>query len=146
MSLWKKEHIHPWPKEVIIYTDGASRGNPGPSSYGLIVLSSKKEPVFEMAETLGDTTNNVAEYRAVEKALELACFHKLQNVTLKADSQLLIRQLQGQYKVKSPHLVPLFKNCKNYLNKLPQTQLISIPREDNKKADRLANEILDGIL
>ena len=146
--MWKNEILKLWPKEVIIYTDGASRGNPGPSSFGLVVFSAEGEKILEYAEKAGETTNNVAEYLGVRKALELASFQKktLQKLTLKADSQLLIRQLKGEYKVKAKHLKPLFSDCQKFLQQLAVVEFEHVPRDRNKIADHLANQILDGFL
>ncbi len=145
--MWKREIMSVWPREVVIYTDGASRGNPGPASYGIVVLSKEGQEVLEGACLLGEVTNSVAEYEGVRKALELASLQKnVEKVTLKSDSQFLIYQLQGKYKVKTAHLKPLFEDCLKHLKKIPQTQLMHIPREQNTHADKLANQILDGIL
>lgn len=130
-------------KKTILYTDGACRGNPGPASYGYCLVE-EDETIFEEGKTIGVTTNNVAEYKAVvvglAKALELKC----DPLELRSDSQLLIRQLLGQYKVKSPGLKPLFEEAKGLLKQFKSVQLKHIPREENERADELANEALDG--
>ena len=135
MSLWKK---------IFIYTDGASRGNPGPCSLGLQVFDSKKNLIYEESLYLEDqNTNNFAEYKAVLRALELAVQNKAQEMTLFSDSQLLIYQLQKKYKVKSAKLKPIFLACQSFLSQIPQFSFQHIPREQNKGADALANQALD---
>ncbi len=146
--MWKNELLKVWPSEVAIYTDGASRGNPGPSAFGVVVLSKKGETVLELAHKVGKATNNVAEYLGVRTALELASLQKntLKKVTLKTDSQLLIRQIQGKYKVKASHLKPIFLECRQFIERIPYIEFYHIPREENTRADELANQILDGFL
>ena len=133
-----------WPKKVFIYTDGASRGNPGPCALGLLVFDSKKNLIYEESAYLEDqNTNNFAEYKAVVRAFELAVQNKTQELTLFSDSELLIRQLKRQYKVKSPKLKTLFLECQNFLKQIPQADFQHIPREKNRGADALANQALD---
>jgi len=132
-----------WPQEVFIYTDGASRGNPGDASLGLVVYDSSQQEVFCYAQELGTQTNNYAEYMAVVKALSFSVENNVQNLIVRSDSQLLVRQIQGQYKVKSPGLKPLFLECKGLIDKLPKFQIEHVRREDNVKADELANHVLD---
>ena len=133
-----------WPKKVFIYTDGASRGNPGPCALGLQVFDSKKKLVYEESAYLEDqNTNNFAEYKAVIRAFDLAVQNKIQELTLFSDSQLLIYQLQKKYKVKSPNIKTLFLECQNFLKHIPQADFQHIPREKNSEADALANQALD---
>lgn len=135
--------VTPWPQSVVIHTDGACRGNPGPSSVGITVTSLDGDVIYELAETLGSQTNNFAEYSAVKMALALAFENKVQSVTLKSDSQLLIRQLIGEYKVKAEGLKPLFLECRSLVNKIGQVDFEHVRREFNKRADALANQALD---
>ena len=132
-----------WPKEVIIYTDGACRGNPGPSSLGITVSDLNGELVYEYAATLGQQTNNFAEYSAVQKALELARDHSASRVILRSDSQLLVRQLTGEYKVKAAGLKPLFLKCREISRAFENVKFEHVRREFNKRADALANQVLD---
>ena len=134
-----------WPKKVIIYTDGASRGNPGACAFGLQVFGSdQKRLIFEQGLYLeSHNTNNFAEYQGVLQALKLACRKNVENLTLYSDSQLLIRQLKGQYKVKSPIIKPLFLQCQELLKAIPCFELVHIPREKNTGADALANQALN---
>lgn len=126
-----------------IYSDGASRGNPGPSGIGAVILKDGKV-VHEIAKYIGETTNNVAEYEALLEALDYCVKKKLSPVEILADSQLLIRQLSGQYKVKHPNMIPLYQRAKEYLAHLEVTGFKHVPRELNKHADRLSNEGIDN--
>ena len=134
-----------WPKRVWIYTDGASRGNPGPSSLGVHVIDETGHTYAQLAESLGEQTNNFAEYSAVVRGLQLALDNNVCQVILRSDSQLLIRQLKGQYKVKSKSLLPLFKKCQSLLDQFESFQLEHVRRELNTKADELANKALDTL-
>lgn len=133
-----------WPKTVLIWTDGASRGNPGPCALGLEVRDSQNRLIHQERAFLEDNnTNNFAEYKAVIRALELAIQHDVQKLSLFSDSQLIIRQLGGQYKVKSPHIKPLFEQCQKLSQKIPKISWRHIFREQNTGADALANQALD---
>ena len=132
-----------WPKTVIAYTDGASRGNPGMASFGLSVESASGDKIFEMAEKIGIATNNVAEYRGIEKLLELAVKNQVHQLTLKTDSQLIVRQLEGTYKIKSAHLKKIYQKCLEWIEQIPDISIQHIFREGNQRADELANLILD---
>ncbi|MBT4762610.1 MAG: ribonuclease HI family protein [Bdellovibrionaceae bacterium] len=131
-----------WPEEVIIHTDGASKGNPGPASLGLTVSDLSDAVVFEYAESLGHQTNNFAEYTAVIRAFEFCVKNNVKKVILKSDSQLLIRQLNGQYKVKSAVIIPLFQKSKVLLSQISKNELVHVRREFNVRADELANQVL----
>ena len=133
-----------WPKQVIIYTDGASRGNPGPASIGVHVTDLKGEAIAEIAEALGVQTNNYAEYTAVLRALQSAIAHGVTEVTLRSDSQLMIRQMLGEYKVKSESILPLFLSCQQLVRKIDKVHFEHVRREFNKEADALANRALDN--
>ena len=133
-----------WPKKVFIYTDGASRGNPGPCALGIQVFDSKQNLIYEESSYLEDqNTNNFAEYKAVIRAFELAVQNKIQELILFSDSELLVRQLQKKYKVKSPNIKTLFHECQSFLKQIPQAKFQHIPREKNSGADTLANQALD---
>lgn len=133
-----------WPKKVIVYTDGASRGNPGPASIGIFVTDEKQSEVARFSEALGVQTNNFAEYSAVIMALQQAHHHKIKEMTLRSDSELLIRQLKGEYKVKSETLRPLYEECIALIRKIGKVTFEHVRREFNKEADKLANQALDG--
>lgn len=133
-----------WPKEIIIYTDGASRGNPGPASAGIVVYNTDELCLYEEAFLLKEQSNNFAEYSAVLRALQLSVENKIHTLTLNSDSELLIKQLSGVYKVKSANIRKLYEECKNGENKISQVNFQHVRREYNKRADELANLILDG--
>lgn len=134
-----------------INTDGGSRGNPGPAGIGVYAASEGKE-VFTLSETIGVTTNNVAEYMAVVRSLEALLQKKIYTEKLKyiLDSQLIVRQITGQYKVKQPHLKVLRQKIADLVKELRQNDqiklmsFVTVPREENKKADALVNEALDS--
>lgn len=129
---------------LIAYADGASRGNPGPSSYGAVVLSQDGGELRAISETIGRTTNNVAEYRgaiaAVAAALELGATE----LDLRMDSELIVRQLEGRYRVRNAKLKPLFERLTALIDQLEGFRVRHVPREKNKRADALANAALDG--
>lgn len=129
---------------LIAYADGASRGNPGPSSYGAVVLSQDGGELRAISETIGRTTNNVAEYRgaiaAVAAALELGATE----LDLRMDSELIVRQLEGRYRVRNAKLKPLFERLSALIGQLEGFRVRHVPRENNKRADALANAALDG--
>jgi ribonuclease HI len=124
---------------VTINCDGAARGNPGPAGAGAIVVDEGGAVLAEVAEGLGETTNNVAEYTAVIRGLEEAKRLGAHEVLLRSDSQLLINQLTGRYRVKAPHLQPLHRRVRALLVGFAKVDLEHVPRERNAEADRLAN-------
>lgn len=133
--------------DLVINTDGASKGNPGPSSYGYIIKNRGGAIVHQEGEQIGVTTNNVAEYTAVLKALEyifkrffLKVPHKIEVV---ADSRLVVEQLSGRFKIKSPNLIPLVQKIKVLEEELGKVVYRSVPREENFVADRLANRAFE---
>ena len=135
------------PGTFVIYTDGASRGNPGLASIGAVVYAEEEGDLVEVAtvsEPIGVDTNNVAEYKAVIEGLKAVAAFDPDRVTLRADSQLLIRQLKGEYRVKAANLKPLFIEAKRLVGSLGRVKLEHVPREQNKVADGLANAALDG--
>ncbi|MEK7519427.1 MAG: ribonuclease HI family protein, partial [Patescibacteria group bacterium] len=138
-------------KKIIIYTDGGSRGNPGPSALGAVFCNQKGEIIKSYSEFLGDNlTNNEAEYQAVIFALQKfkALFGKKlaknTEIELKSDSELLVKQLTGQYKILEPNIQSLFIKIWNLKIDFKKIQFKQIPRNKNKEADRLANEALDN--
>lgn len=127
-----------------IYSDGACRGNPGPSGIGAVILNDKGKVVHEISKYIGVVTNNVAEYEALLEALDYCVKKKLSPVEILADSQLMIRQLSGQYKVKHPNMIPLHQKAKEYMVHLKVTGFTHVLREFNKRADELANAGIDN--
>lgn len=132
--------------KIYIYTDGASRGNPGPSSYGFTIADEQRKILYEEGKFLGVNTNNFAEYSAVLAALEYVKENfKTSKVTFFMDSKLVAEQLSGRYKIKSPNLIPLIGKIKDLESKLTGVSYNHIPRAQNKQADCLANKALDDI-
>lgn len=132
-----------WPSQVIAYTDGASRGNPGPASVGIYITDTNGKSIQEVSEYLGEGTNNFAEYSAVIRALKLSIEHNVSNILIRSDSELLVRQLNGAYKVKSKSIIGLYKKVRELLSKIEQCSFEHVRRENNTKADSLANMALD---
>ena len=134
--------------KLIIYTDGASRGNPGPASYGFTISGENGKLLHEEGEYIGKATNNVAEYTAVIAALKLVkgkyAKHFPLEIKLFADSKLLAEQLSGSYKIKHPNLKPLFDQIKVLELEIGDISYTHIPRGKNAEADRLANKALDN--
>lgn len=125
--------------------DGASRGNPGPAAFAF-VIARPGLPAVEEAATLGNTTNNVAEYTALVRALEAAADLGLQRITVLSDSELLVKQMNGEYRVKHPDLLPLYQNARELVKEFETVAISHVRREQNKRADALCNEVLDGKL
>ncbi len=128
---------------MIAYADGASRGNPGPASYGIVLLSEEGEQLHRASHYLGRATNNQAEYQGAIAALEAALGLGAQEVELRMDSELVVRQLSGRYRVRNPRLIPLHKRMLGLRSRFQRVNVRHVPRGQNKTADRLANEALD---
>ena len=124
------------------YIDGASRGNPGPAGVGVVIVSGGRE-VRRIKKYLGRATNNEAEYRALLEALKAAGELGACSVVVYSDSELLVRQLNGEYRVRSPRLVSLYGMVMHEASKFREFKLLHVPREKNREADRLANEAID---
>ena len=134
--------------EINIYTDGGSRGNPGPSGYGLVIYDHKQKVIYQESKFLGVKTNNEAEYLGLLASLDWVKknqkMYQIDKVNFFADSQLLVRQLQGKYKVKAPNLKDLFIKSQQLLNQINlDYQFNDIRRELNTLADELANQAMD---
>jgi ribonuclease HI len=130
------------PGEIIIYSDGASRNNPGEAGAGVFILRDR-QPIEKIARYLGQTTNNIAEYSAAILGLEYAVKAGFSRVKLLADSELLVKQLNGQYRVKNEGLKPLYFRVKELIAKIGSVEVSYIPRELNREADALANKAID---
>jgi len=134
---------------IIIYTDGGARGNPGPAAVGVVFYDDKKHLIKEYAECLGKTTNNDAEYQAIILALRKAKMlfgkdkAKQLKIEFRSDSELVVRQLSHKYKIEETHLQQLFLKVWNLSVDFSEVKFTHIPREENKEADRLVNEALD---
>ena len=124
--------------------DGASRGNPGPASYAVVLRDPDGKIILELAKNIGRETNNVAEYFALLAALDYATLHGIASLRIRSDSELLVRQMQGVYKVKSPDLKPLQERAAKLARQLQYFAIEHVRRELNKDADALANVALDA--
>lgn len=130
---------------VVVYVDGASRGNPGPSSIGVVIEDEAGGTIKEYGRAIGEQTNNVAEYTALLDALRTAEELGAKRVKVRSDSQLLVRQFNGQYRVKNERLMKYLLQIQNLRRRFESVELEHVPRELNKRADRLANEALDAL-
>ena len=126
--------------------DGGSRGNPGPGALGYVLCDASGAEVEARGEFLGTCTNNVAEYRALLAGLESASRHGVRSLVVRMDSELVVRQMLGQYKVKNEGLKPLHAAARTAVAKLGSVRFESVPRDDNGRADALVNEALDEAL
>jgi len=131
------------PDKIIIHTDGGSRGNPGPAAAAFVLTDSAGTKLDAKGFFLGQTTNNVAEYTAIIKALEAAKQTAAKQLTVFSDSELLVKQLNGQYRVKSDQIKPLFNQALDLLNQFQDWQVQHVARGKNKEADRLTNQVLN---
>ena len=122
-----------------LHVDGASKGNPGHAGIG-VVLKSQDQTLLEFCDYIGQTTNNVAEYRALIKGLQLAHENKIDTIAVISDSELIVRQMNGQYKVKNEVLRPLYLEAQKLAQNFRQYSLTHVLRSENKDADRLANQ------
>jgi ribonuclease HI len=129
--------------KVVVHVDGGARGNPGPAAVGAVAADPEGNPLLERGLYIGEATNNVAEYRAVLLALDLAHELGAREVEVVNDSELVARQLGGQYKVKNAGLKPLFKETMERLRTFDAWQVRNVRREENVRADELVNEALD---
>jgi ribonuclease HI len=130
-------------KEWFLMVDGASRGNPGEAGCGAVILDENGAVVKELSRYLDRTTNNVAEYKGLLMGLEALLQLGAKKIVVKSDSQLLVRQLNSEYRVKDEKLKVLFERAKNLLRQFESCRIVHIRREMNKLADRLANRGID---
>jgi len=127
---------------MVLYCDGGSRGNPGPAGYGFVLLENG-QPVAEGRGFAGSTTNNVAEYQGLIAGLEKAKSLGARAIMVRSDSELLVRQINGSYRVKNLRLKPLFERAQSLLRCFSSWRVEHVPREENRRADQLANEAMD---
>jgi len=132
-------------RKLEIYIDGASKGNPGPSGIG-VVICKDGQTIKNIATYIGNATNNIAEYTALIYGLQECLLLKAQNITVKTDSQLLYRQLKKIYKIKNPHILGLYNQAMHLVSALEGFSISHIPRENNKGADKLANQAVKQAL
>ncbi len=133
--------------DMRIYTDGGSRGNPGPAAFALLIYDSKGKLLESHSEYIGESTNNVAEYRGILKALKMARNHGKGKVVCTMDSELVIMQLSGKYKVKKPHLRELYEMVKKEEKNFSSVEYTHVRREDEyiALADMMLNRTLDNV-
>ena len=129
---------------LVVNVDGGSRGNPGPAAVGVVISNPDGSVVEELAATIGRATNNVAEYRALLRGIERARELGATELELIGDSELVVRQVRGEYKVKDPGLKPLHAEVRAALAGMETWSIRNVPREQNAEADRLVNAALDG--
>lgn len=128
---------------ITAYTDGGARGNPGPAGYGVHILDADGNTLAELVGPLGTATNNVAEYSGLIAGLQWAVDHGHQQVRVRMDSELVIKQMRGEYKVKHAAMQVLHAEAKGLVAKLDRVTLEHVRREQNKVADRLSNQAMD---
>jgi ribonuclease HI len=129
--------------KVIVHVDGGARGNPGPAAGAAVLRSDDGELLSMDSELLGVTTNNVAEYRGLLLGLDLARQHGVQELAIRLDSELIVRQLTGEYRVKAPELKVLWAEAQRRLGRFSRWDVAHVPREANAEADRLVNRSID---
>ena len=146
MTLFDETPPSSAPRWFIIRADGAARGNPGPAGIGAVLRDERGETVVKLSKYIGRATNNEAEYQAIIMALEAAVQLGATAVHLYIDSELLARQLQGQYRVKSPNLQPLYRRAFELLRRFSPALVTHVTRDGNREADALANKAIDEAL
>jgi len=129
-------------ERVTIFTDGTSKNNPGPSAIGAVIKDQQGQTIARISQGIGHSTNNQAEYKAIIAALEEAIRLGARQVNLNSDSELVVRQLKGKYRVKKAALKPLYQQVKQLQSRLESFTINHIPREQNREADNLANAAL----
>jgi len=131
---------------VIVNVDGGARGNPGPAAIGVVLRDGGGEVLEEVGETIGQATNNVAEYKALLRGIDLAAAQGASELELIGDSELVVRQVEGRYKVKNAGIKPLHEEVKRALQEFDSWSIRHVRRAENADADRLVNQALDGAL
>ena len=129
-----------------MFTDGGARGNPGPGAYGFVLADAAGAEVERRGEFLGTVTNNVAEYRGLLAGLDAAIRHGAPGLAVFMDSELVVRQMTGEYRVKNEGLKPLHTEARRLASKLRRARFVAVRREANAVADQLVNDVLDGHL
>jgi ribonuclease HI len=140
-SLFQRERPEHY---LIAHVDGGARGNPGPAGYGVSIEDESGKKVAELSEFLGVRTNNFAEYAGLIAAIAYAVAHKHDALAVVSDSELLVKQMNGQYKVRAPDLITLHKRAQETARQLAWFHISHVRREQNRDADRLANEAMDS--
>jgi len=130
-------------KKLYLYTDGGSRGNPGPAGIGIIILDGAKKKLKESFKYIGETTNNIAEYSALIQGLEEALALNAEEIIVNLDSELIVKQLNGEYKVKDAGMKELFGKALDILKRFSSFEVRHIDRAKNKEADKLVNKAIN---
>lgn len=130
-------------RSMVLEFDGGSRGNPGPAGVGARLLTEDGVTLYELGEFIGQATNNVAEYTALLRGLKAALAWKASKLSIRTDSELVAKQLKGEYKIKSPELKPLYYEAVRMIEKLGAVKVFHVYREENKRCDALANAAMD---
>jgi ribonuclease HI len=128
---------------LILYVDGACSGNPGPCGSSAILKADDGTTIMEKARAFGPATNNVAEYQAVILGLEMAAALRPRRLTIRSDSELMVRQLAGEYKIRAPHLKPLYHQVRRLLEPFESVEIEHISRQQNAEADKLARKAVE---
>ncbi len=128
---------------IVVNTDGGSRGNPGESGIGVAIFDKDSNLVNEACDYLGVATNNIAEYKALILGIKLSMRYNAKKTLFKSDSELMVKQIKGEYRVRNTQLKLLFTDAQSLLKKLPNWKIMHVPREENKEADLLANKGVD---
>jgi ribonuclease HI len=142
-SLADKIEVESGKVKLTLVIDGAARGNPGPAGCGAAILDSRGTSLAERSVSLGKATNNEAEYHGLITGLQLAQERGFKRLHIRTDSELLAKQVRGEYKVKEPRLKALFVKAHDLLGKLEEWDIVNVPREENRLADRLSNIAID---
>ncbi len=129
-------------KRLVIFTDGAAAPNPGPAAIGAIIKDEQGKLLARISQRIGRATNNQAEYRAIIAALEKAISLGAKHVEVNSDSELVVKQINGKYRVKKATLKPLYQEVKKLQSRLEGFTITHIPRQQNREADKLANKLL----
>ena len=129
---------------LVIYVDGAARHNPGPAGFGYVISDGRGRAIESRGEFLGEATCNVAEYKGMLAAARRAAALGARTVEFRLDSELVQRQVTGRYRVKAPHLKPLWAEVKAALRRIPEWRVVHVPRSANREADAMANRALDA--
>jgi ribonuclease HI len=130
-------------RRLIVYCDGASRGNPGPAGAAAVILDGRGAVVDKVAAHVGSTTNNVAEYHGALLGVERAAALGATRLSIRSDSELLVKQIRGEYRVKNPKLKPLHERLMRLLERFDEVDAAHVPREENTRADALADRAID---
>lgn len=128
---------------IIAHTDGGARGNPGPAGYGVFITGNKGQKLEQLSQYLGEQTNNYAEYSGLLAALEWSVTNGQKNVQVVSDSELMVKQLRGEYKVRNENLQPLYEKAQRLISQLDWFEVRHVLRGQNKEADALANAAMD---